>query len=122
MILHCNGNPNITTTQESSHVGITTEDNAPNFLEYHGYCSLWIIFTRPNSQPNIIWKPFSGCMKLYRKRPELWPNDQIFNHDNAPAHKVLSSSSWPKNLLLKWKHPSYSADVAPNKLQTASQY
>jgi hypothetical protein len=25
-----------------------------------------------------------------RKRPELWPNDWIFHHDNAPAHKAPS--------------------------------
>jgi len=25
-----------------------------------------------------------------RKRPELWPNDWILHHDNAPAHKTLS--------------------------------
>jgi hypothetical protein len=27
---------------------------------------------------------------VYRKRPELWPNDWILHHDNAPAHKALS--------------------------------
>jgi hypothetical protein len=27
-----------------------------------------------------------------RKGPELWPNDSILHHDNAPAHKALSSS------------------------------
>jgi hypothetical protein len=37
-----------------------------------------------------------------RKRPELWPNDWILHHDNAPAHKALSSSFWHKNRLLKW--------------------
>jgi hypothetical protein len=38
---------------------------------------------------------------VHRKRPELWPNDWILHHDNAPAHKALSSSFWPKNRLLK---------------------
>jgi alpha-L-fucosidase len=43
---------------------------------------------------------------LHRKRPELWPNDWILHHDSAPAHKVLSSSFWPKNRLLKLNtHP-----------------
>jgi hypothetical protein len=32
-----------------------------------------------------------------RKRPELWPNDWILHNDNAPVHKALSSSFWPKN-------------------------
>jgi hypothetical protein len=27
---------------------------------------------------------------VYRERPELWPNDWILHHDNAPAHKMLS--------------------------------
>jgi hypothetical protein len=25
-----------------------------------------------------------------RNRPELWPNDRILHHNNAPAYKVLS--------------------------------
>jgi len=25
-----------------------------------------------------------------RKRPELWPFDQVLHHDGAPVHKVLS--------------------------------
>jgi hypothetical protein len=27
---------------------------------------------------------------VHRKRPELWPSDWIFYHDNAPAHEALS--------------------------------
>jgi hypothetical protein len=35
---------------------------------------------------------------VHRKMPELWPNNWILHHDNnAPAHKTLSSSFWPKN-------------------------
>jgi hypothetical protein len=41
------------------------------------------------------------CEAVHRKRSELWP-DWVFYHDSAPAHKMLSSSSWPKNQLLKW--------------------
>jgi hypothetical protein len=26
---------------------------------------------------------------VHIKTPELWPNDWIFRHDNAPAHKAL---------------------------------
>jgi hypothetical protein len=41
-----------------------------------------------------------------KKRPELWPNDRIPYHDNAPAKRVLSRSFWRKNRLLKWNtHP-----------------
>jgi len=35
-------------------------------------------------------------------KPELWPNNWILHHDNTPAHKVLSSSFWHRNQLLKW--------------------
>jgi hypothetical protein len=31
---------------------------------------------------------------VYRKRPELWPNDWVLHHDNFSAHKVLSGY-WP---------------------------
>jgi len=43
----------IPTTQEISHVKITNEDNAYHFLQYQGYCSLLIHFTRPNSQQSL---------------------------------------------------------------------
>jgi hypothetical protein len=27
---------------------------------------------------------------VHRKKPELWPNNWILHHDNAPANKALS--------------------------------
>jgi hypothetical protein len=27
---------------------------------------------------------------VHRKRPEIWPNNWIFHHNNAPPHKALS--------------------------------
>jgi len=27
----------------------------------------------------------AACEAVLRKRPELWPNDWILHHDNAPA-------------------------------------
>jgi hypothetical protein len=46
------------------------------------------------------------CEAVHRKRLQLWSNNWILHHDNAPAHKALSSSFWPKIPLLKWKtHP-----------------
>jgi primosomal protein N'' len=43
---------------------------------------------------------------MSRKWPELWLNDLILHHDNAPAHKALSHSFWHKNRLPKWNtHP-----------------
>jgi hypothetical protein len=29
---------------------------------------------------------------VHRQRAELWPNDWILHHDNAPAHKAFSIS------------------------------
>jgi hypothetical protein len=42
------------------------------------------------------------CEAVCTMRPELWPNNWILHHDNAPTHKALSTSFCPKNLLLKW--------------------
>jgi hypothetical protein len=36
--------------KDNSHIKITNEDNAQNFLPYQGYCSLWIHSTRSDSQ------------------------------------------------------------------------
>jgi transposase len=45
--------------------------------------------------------------------PELWPNDSILLHDNAPAHKALSVKQF---LAQKWitemEHPPCSPDLA----------
>jgi transposase len=52
-----------------------------------------------------------------RKRPELWPNDWILHHDNAPAHKALSVKQFvAQKSITEFEHPSYSPDLAPNDL------
>jgi hypothetical protein len=45
---------NIPTTQESSYIEITNEENANHFLRYQGSCLLQIISTRPNSQLSLL--------------------------------------------------------------------
>jgi hypothetical protein len=47
------------------------------------------------------------CEAVRRKRPELWSNNWILHHDNAPDQEVLFQAvPDPKNQLLKWNtHP-----------------
>jgi hypothetical protein len=48
-----------------------------------------------------------------RNRLELWPNDWILHHDNAPAHKALSVKQFlPQKLVTEMEHPSCSPDWA----------
>jgi histone-lysine N-methyltransferase SETMAR len=50
-----------------------------------------------------------------RKGPELWPNNWICHHDNAPAPKVLSiRQSVAQKLVTEMEHPPYSPDLAPH--------
>jgi hypothetical protein len=44
---------------------------------------------------------------VHRERPELWPNNWILHHDNAPAHKAPSVKQFVAKIqLLKWNtHP-----------------
>jgi hypothetical protein len=52
---------------------------------------------------------------VHRKRPELWSNDWIFYHDNAPGHKVLSVKQFlAQKSITEMDHPFYSPDLAPN--------
>jgi hypothetical protein len=52
---------------------------------------------------------------VYRKRPELWPNDWIRLHNNAPSYKVLSVKNFlAKNSITELEHPSCSPDLALN--------
>jgi hypothetical protein len=46
---------------------------------------------------------------VYRRRPELWPDAWILNHDNALAvWEFLAKKS-----IMKLDHPLYSPDLAP---------
>jgi hypothetical protein len=52
---------------------------------------------------------------MHRKVAELWPDDWILHHDNAPAHKALSVKQFlNQKLIIKTKHPPYSQHLAPN--------
>jgi hypothetical protein len=43
------------------------------------------------------------------KRPELWPNDWILHHHNAPAHKALSVKQFlAQKSITEMEHPTYS--------------
>jgi hypothetical protein len=52
---------------------------------------------------------------VHRKKPELWPNDRVLQHDNAPAHKALPIKHFlaPKSIT-EMGHPHYTPDLAPN--------
>jgi hypothetical protein len=53
-----------------------------------------------------------------RKIPELWSNDLILHHDNAPAHKVLFVKEFlAQKSITEMEHPSCSPDLAPNDFQ-----
>jgi hypothetical protein len=46
------------------------------------------------------------CEYVRIKRPELWPNDWILLHDNAPAHKALSVTQFlAQKPINKMEHP-----------------
>jgi hypothetical protein len=50
-----------------------------------------------------------------RKKPEIWPNDWILHHDNAPAHKALSVMQFvAQKPITEMEHPPYSLNLAPN--------
>jgi transposase len=50
-----------------------------------------------------------------RKKPELWANDWILHHDNAPANKALSVKQFlAQKSITEMEQPSYSPDLIPN--------
>jgi hypothetical protein len=50
-----------------------------------------------------------------KKMPELWFNDWIPHHDNAPAHKALSVKQFlAQESITGMEHPPSSPDLAPN--------
>jgi hypothetical protein len=59
-----------------------------------------------------------------RKRPELWPSDWVFQHNNAPAHKALSVKQFlAQKLVTETKHQLQSRDwlrfMAFSKIKSA---
>jgi histone-lysine N-methyltransferase SETMAR len=56
-----------------------------------------------------------------RKRPELWPNDWIHHHDNAPSHKALSLKQFlAQKSMAEVEHPPSSPDLSPNDFRLFS--
>jgi len=53
---------------------------------------------------------------MCRKRPELWPNDWILHHDNAPANKALChvKQFLAQKSITEMEHPSYTPDLILN--------
>jgi hypothetical protein len=51
----------------------------------------------------------------HRKMAELWPNDWILHHNNAPAHKALSVKRFlTQKFITEVKQPTYSPELAAN--------
>jgi hypothetical protein len=98
------------TTQESSHVEITNEDNFISRVFIHLNS-----FKRPNNEQAYcleILKRFPEA--VHRKMPELWPYGWILHTDNAPAHKVLSVKQFLVQSFTEMEHSRYSPNLAPN--------
>jgi hypothetical protein len=52
---------------------------------------------------------------VHTERPEIWLNDWIFHHDNAPTHKTLSVKQFlAQKSITETENPAYSPHLAPN--------
>jgi hypothetical protein len=55
---------------------------------------------------------------VYRGMPELWPNNWILHHNNAPAHMMLSVKQFlAQKIITETEHPPCSLDLALNDLR-----
>jgi hypothetical protein len=87
----CSGTADMPTTQGSSHFEITDEDMLITFFDIKGTVLFeFIPQGQTVNQPYYLEILKRLHESVRRKRPELWPNDWILHHDNAPAHKVFS--------------------------------
>jgi len=100
--------------KESSHVEITNENNAC----FYNKGTVHFEFTPQGQTTNQAY--YVEILKrireaVRRKRPELWPNNWILHHDNAPTHKALSAKQClPQKSITEMGHSSHSIDLAPN--------
>jgi hypothetical protein len=82
------------------HMGVVHSDFTAQGQTVNQQCYLEVL-TR-------LWE----CVR--RKRPGLWPDKWIIQHDNAPAHDTLRVSEFlAKNSITKIDHPPYAPDFAP---------
>jgi hypothetical protein len=51
---------------------------------------------------------------VHTERPELWPNNWILHHGNAPANKALSVKQFLDQNIAEMEHPPCSPDFALN--------
>jgi len=99
----------IPTTQESSHIEITNEDSAHNFVQYQ-----FTLQAQTVKQAYVeMLSPLSEA--VHRKRLEVWPNSGFSAMTMLQfTRRSLSCSLWPKNRLLKWNIPPCSPHLIPN--------
>jgi len=76
---------------------------------------VWCILIDVKYQSYGCATKFRSTLYVHRKRPELWPNEWILHHDNAPVHKALYVKQFlAQNSIAEIEHPLYSPDLAPN--------
>jgi hypothetical protein len=105
-------------TQQGSLVETTNVENAHNFFGIKGTVRFEFI---PQGQ-TVNQAHYKEILKrlheaLLTKRPELWSNDWILLHNNAPAHKVLSVEQFVAQESITemgYTSCSYFLDLAPN--------
>jgi hypothetical protein len=76
--------------KESWHVKITNEDNSITFFGVKVSVHFEFIQQRQTVNQAYYVETVKRLREFVRrKRPEIWPNVWILNHDNAPAYKAL---------------------------------
>jgi hypothetical protein len=96
----------IPTNQESSHVEITS---------FHIKCIVHFEFIPKRTTVNQAYYSYVEILKRSReamciKRPELWPNDWIHHHANAPDHKQFLA----QKSVTEMEHLPSSPDLTTN--------
>jgi transposase len=77
--------------------------------------SLWIHCRRKNANQQCYLEVLTRLREsVVRKRPELYSDNWIIHHGNAPAHDALRIREfWAKKFITKTDRPPYSPELAP---------
>jgi hypothetical protein len=120
---HAVENKEFNSAKKSAHVSLTVQDHVVCFFDHKGIVHYKFIAQGQMVKQQCYLEVMTRLWEsVQRKRPELWPDEWILQHDNVPVHYALRVCKLlAKKSITKMDHPPYSPDLAPLRFLALSK-